>query len=98
MFRQHRWEPLNAARSEPLREADEEPVFWCRAAEADIDAGISLQVAMHRPGGGEIEAVLVRACRRMLIDVRPQLDIDRDILHEPMARKPSSHEYGGSKV
>jgi hypothetical protein len=40
----------------------------------------------------------VRACRRMLIDVRPQLDIDRDILHEPMARKPSSHEYGGSKV
>ena len=78
--------------------ADEEPVFWWRAAEADIDAGISLQVAMHRPGGGEIEAVLVRACRRMLIDVRPQLDIDRDILHEPMARKPSSHEYGGSKV
>ena len=71
-----------------------ERLIWCGA----VAAGIALQVAMHRPGGSEIEAVLVRACRRMLIDVRPQLAIDRDILHEPMARKPSSHEYGGSKL
>jgi hypothetical protein len=60
--------------------------------------GIALHVAMHRPGGGEIEAVLLGPCRRILIDVRPKLDIAREILHGLMACKPSSHEYGGSKV
>src|SRR5271165_1438852 len=70
---------------EPLRDADEDLGFRRGAVEAEIDAGIQLQIGTHQPGGGEVEAVLPGLHDRVVVDVRPELDIERDILHELMA-------------